>query len=286
MNTVRQRSYENRDMLVSIAQYFSVSNALPLTLIAGPCQLESREHALFMADSIAKVALKLKINFVFKTSFDKANRSSIDGARGIGIEKATRIFDDIHRNIGCPIITDIHETAQIAEIEDHVDILQIPALLCRQTDLLISAGKSQKTVNIKKGQFLSPYDIQNIVDKVLSTHNSNILLTERGTSFGYNTLVNDMRGLEIMKDTGFPVIFDATHSIQQPGILGKSSGGERRFIKTLSRAATAVGIAGIFLETHNDPTSAPCDGPCMLPLQELEALLVEIMQIDAVIKNY
>lgn len=264
---------------------FVIANNKPLTLIAGPCQLESRDHAMFMAEAILSVASKLRINFIFKTSFDKANRASVNSKRGVGLDAAMMIFDDIRCNIGCPIVTDIHEAYQADIVAGHVDVIQIPALLCRQTDLLLSAAKTGKIVNVKKGQFLSPYDMLNVIEKVKSCGNDSILLTERGTSFGYNTLVNDMRGLQIMRDMGYPVVFDATHSVQQPGYLGTSSGGQKQFIGCLTRAAVAVGVAGIFIETHNAPDTAPCDGQCMLPLADLEQLLIQVMEIDAIVKK-
>lgn len=275
-----------------------ISNNLPIVLIAGPCQLESRDHAIMIAEKIATICEKIKIQFIFKTSFDKANRTSHNTIRGIGLKAAIPIFEEIKNTIGCPILTDIHDISHPQMLGDSVDILQIPAFLCRQTDLVITAAKSKKIVNIKKGQFLAPWDMQNVVDKIVkytekntpsednNSEDNNILLTERGTSFGYNTLVNDMRALPIMAKTGYPVIFDATHSVQQPGGLGGASGGQRDFIGPLVRAAVAVGIAGLFIETHNDPDNAPSDGPCMLPLDKLESVIQKAIDIDNVVKSY
>ena len=271
---------------ISIAE-FNISNDLPFILIAGPCQMESRKHALMMADGLYEICKKLNINLIYKSSFDKANRSSVHSKRGIGLTEALPIFKEIKELYKLPILTDVHNEEQIAEIaqSDIVDILQIPAFLCRQTDLLKAAAKSKKIVNVKKGQFLAPWDMQNIVDKIDHFDNKNILLTERGASFGYNTLVSDMRSLEIMAETGCPVIFDATHSVQQPGGLGGSSGGQRKFVKTLARAAAAVGVAGIFAEVHQDPDNAPSDGPCMLKLDDLEDFLIQIRDLDNITKK-
>ncbi|MDJ1406825.1 MAG: 3-deoxy-8-phosphooctulonate synthase [Candidatus Midichloria sp.] len=263
-----------------------IANNLPFLLISGPCQIESKEHALETAYTIAEITKKLGINYIYKSSFDKANRTSIEGQRGIGLEKALEIFAEIKKQIKCPILTDVHLPEQCKIVSEYVDILQIPAFLCRQTDLLIAAGHTGKAVNIKKGQFLAPQNMRNAADKVASTGNQNILLTERGVSFGYNNLVNDMRALPIMAKTGYPVIFDATHSVQQPEGLGLSSGGQREFIKPLARAAVATGIAGIFIETHLNPDRAPSDGPCMLPLSELEELLTELIEFDQIAKKY
>ncbi len=263
-----------------------IANDLPFVLIAGPCQIESSQHAVDIAGDIAEITSELNIGFIYKSSFDKANRTSIKSKRGIDIEKAIGIFDEIKRQIKCPILTDIHQPEQAAILAPHVDVLQIPALLCRQTDLIVAAATTGKCVNIKKGQFLAPHDISNAVGKCTAVNNANIMLTERGTSFGYNMLVNDMRGLQVMKLTGYPVIFDATHSVQQPGGLGTVSGGQREFIETLARAAIATGIAGLFIETHNDPDNAPSDGPCMLPLSVLKDLLVRIKAIDDVVKSF
>ena len=271
---------------ISVAE-FNISNDLPFILIAGPCQMESRKHALMMADGLYEICKKLNINLIYKSSFDKANRSSVHSKRGIGLTEALPIFKEIKELYKLPILTDVHNEEQIAEIaqSDIIDILQIPAFLCRQTDLLKAAAKSKKIVNVKKGQFLAPWDMQNIVDKIDHFDNKNILLTERGASFGYNTLVSDMRSLEIMAETGCPVIFDATHSVQQPGGLGGSSGGQRKFVKTLARAAAAVGVAGIFAEVHQDPDNAPSDGPCMLKLDDLEDFLTQIRDLDNITKK-
>ena len=263
-----------------------ISNELPLVLIAGPCQIESKEHALETAHSISQIAQKLGIGYIYKSSFDKANRTSLNTKRGVGLEKALDIFAAIKKQVRCPVLTDVHLPEQCEVIEPYVDILQIPAFLCRQTDLLVAAGKTKKIINIKKGQFLAPESMKSAAEKIVSTGNQNILFTERGVSFGYNTLINDMRALPIMARTGYPVIFDATHSVQQPGLLGSASGGQREFIRPLSRAATAVGIAGVYIETHFEPDNAPSDGPCMLPLAQLESLLIELMQFDKIAKNY
>lgn len=260
-------------------------NDLPLTLIAGPCQLESRGHAFDMAGSLKEMAERLRIGFVYKTSFDKANRTSLKGKRGLGLAKALPIFAALRDRLGVPILTDVHQPDQCAELAEVVDVLQIPAFLSRQTDLLIAAAKTGKVVNIKKGQFLAPWDMRQVLAKVVDSGNRNVLLTERGASFGYNTLVSDMRALPIMAETGAPVIFDATHSVQQPGGQGSSSGGERRFVSVLARAAVAVGVAGVFIETHQDPDNAPSDGLSMLPLGELPALVEELQRIDAIAKS-
>lgn len=260
-------------------------NDLPFSLIAGPCQMETRDHTMMMAESLTKLAEKLGIGLVYKTSFDKANRTSVSGQRGAGLEKALPIFQEIKDTFGCPVLTDVHNEAQCAIVGEVVDILQIPAFLCRQTDLLLAAAATGKVVNVKKGQFLAPNDMANVVKKVEAGGNENIMLTERGSSFGYNTLVNDMRALPIMAATGYPVIFDTTHSVQQPGGLGGSSGGQREFIAPLARAAIAVGVAGIFAETHQDPDNAPSDGPCMVPLGGMEELLTSLQAIDRVVKN-
>ena len=259
-------------------------NNLPLSLIAGPCQLESRDHALMMAEALKTITDNLGIGFVFKASFDKANRTSADSPRGAGIYQAVKTFREI-KSMGIPTLTDIHENWQVEEIALAVDCLQIPALLCRQTNLLKVAAMSRMPINVKKGQFMAPHDMQNVVDKLNGFGNDNIILTERGTSFGYNNLVADMRGLPIMARSGCPVVFDATHSAQSPGSLGKSSGGDRAASRTLSRAATAVGIAGILIETHQDPDNAPSDGPCMTHLKDMPDLLKRLMEIDQVVKN-
>lgn len=260
-------------------------NHLPLTLIAGPCQMESREHAFEIAGSLKEICGKLGIGLVYKSSFDKANRTSLSGKRGLGLDKAMGVFADIKAELGLPVITDVHTEAQCAEVAEVVDILQIPAFLCRQTDLLVAAANTGKVINVKKGQFLAPWDMKNVLAKVTDSGNSNVLLTERGASFGYNTLVSDMRSLPIMAGFGAPVVFDATHSVQQPGGQGGSSGGQREFVETLSRAAVAVGVAALFIETHEDPDNAPSDGPNMVPLTEMPRLLETLMAFDAVAKR-
>ena len=256
----------------------------PIAIFAGPCQMESRAHALEMAAGLKEIAARLGIGLVYKSSFDKANRTSLTGKRGIGLEGALPVFAEIREKLGLPVVTDVHEIDQCARVAPVVDVLQIPAFLCRQTDLLIAAARTQRVVKIKKGQFLAPWDMKNVVAKVTGSGNANVLVTERGASFGYNTLVVDMRALPIMAQTGAPVIFDATHSVQQPGGQGTSSGGDRRFVPVLARAAVAVGIAGLFIETHQDPDTAPSDGPNMVPLKALEGLLAELMAIDRVVK--
>ncbi len=263
-----------------------ISNKKPLTLIAGPCQLESEQHAIEMVRKIKKITSKLKINFIYKTSFDKANRTSLKSKRGIGLEKSLKIFQKIKKKFNVPILTDVHTVEQCKIISNFVDIIQIPAFLCRQTDLLIAAAKTNKIINIKKGQFLAPWDMINVTKKISDNGNKNILVTERGASFGYNTLVSDMRSLVIMSKNGYPVVFDATHSVQEPGGKGDKSGGQREFIEHLSRAAVAVGVAAIFIETHQDPDNAPSDGPNMLPINKLEVLLKKIIQIDKIVKKY
>jgi 2-dehydro-3-deoxyphosphooctonate aldolase (KDO 8-P synthase) len=261
-------------------------NDLPLALIAGPCQLESRAHALEMASALKEIAAKVGIGLVYKTSFDKANRTSASAARGIGLDAALPIFAEIRDSLKVPVLTDVHDAEQCARVAQAVDVLQIPAFLCRQTDLLIAAAKTGKAVNVKKGQFLAPWDMQNVVAKITGAGNKNVLVTERGVSFGYNTLVSDMRALPILKRTTHaPVIFDATHSVQQPGGQGTSSGGEREFVPVLARAAVAVGVAGVFIETHQDPDKAPSDGPNMMPLKEMEALLRTLLEFDRLAKR-
>jgi 2-dehydro-3-deoxyphosphooctonate aldolase (KDO 8-P synthase) len=260
-------------------------NALPLALMAGPCALESREHALETAAALKEIADRVGIGLVYKSSFDKANRTSATSARGIGLEAALPIFAEIKASLGLSIVTDVHEPDQCAAAAEVVDVLQIPAFLCRQTDLLIAAARTGKPVNVKKGQFLAPWDMRHVVAKIVSAGNPQVLVTERGVSFGYNTLVSDMRALPILAETGAPVIFDATHSVQQPGGQGGTSGGERRFVPVLARAAVAVGVAGVFIETHQDPDKAMSDGPNMVPLAELESLLTELIAIDALIKR-
>jgi 2-dehydro-3-deoxyphosphooctonate aldolase (KDO 8-P synthase) len=261
-----------------------IGNALPLSLFAGPCQLESRAHALEMASALKEISARLGIGLVFKTSFDKANRTSAKSARGIGLAAALPIFAEIRETLGLPIVTDVHGASQCAPVAEAVDVLQIPAFLCRQTDLLIAAAETGRAVKIKKGQFLAPWDMKNVVAKVLAAGNPNVMVTERGVSFGYNTLVSDMRALPILAETGCPVVFDATHSVQQPGGQGTASGGERRFVPVLARAAVAVGVAAVFIETHQDPDRAPSDGPNMLPLSALEALLRELLDLDRLAK--
>ncbi len=260
-------------------------NDLPLALIAGPCQLESREHALEMASALKEIAVRLGIGLVYKTSFDKANRTSAKGARGIGLDASLPIFAEIRSSLGLPVLTDVHDAAQCARVAEAVDILQIPAFLCRQTDLLIAAAQTGRVVNVKKGQFLAPWDMRNVVEKITGAGNARVLVTERGASFGYNTLVSDMRALPELAKTGAPVIFDATHSVQQPGGQGTSSGGQREFVPVLARAAVAVGVAGVFIETHQDPDHAPSDGPNMIPLSEIEPLLRTLMNFDRIAKS-
>ncbi len=260
-------------------------NDLPLTLIAGPCQLESRDHAYMMAGKLKEICGALGIGLIYKTSYDKANRTSISTQRGLGLEKSLEIFKDIKKEFGLPVLTDVHDAHQCAEVAMAVDILQIPAFLCRQTDLLLAAGQTGKTINVKKGQFLAPWDMKHVAAKIASTGNENILLTERGVSFGYNTLVSDMRALPTMAETGYPVVFDATHSVQQPGGQGTTSGGQRHFVATLARAAVAVGVAAVFMETHQDPDNAPSDGPNMVKLNDLKALLEQLQAFDRLAKH-
>jgi 2-dehydro-3-deoxyphosphooctonate aldolase (KDO 8-P synthase) len=261
-------------------------NALPLTLIAGPCALESRDHAFEMASALKEIAARLKIGLVYKTSFDKANRTSAKSPRGIGLNRALTIFSDLRERLRLPVLTDVHTAEQCAPTAAVVDILQIPAFLCRQTDLLVAAAKTGRAINVKKGQFLAPWDMANGVAKITGAGNRNVLVTERGVSFGYNTLVSDLRALPILaRTTGAPVVFDATHSVQQPGGQGTSSGGEREFVPVLARAAVAVGVAAVFIETHHDPDKAPSDGPNMLPLSEIEGLLRKLMELDQIAKR-
>ena len=262
-----------------------ISNKNKFCLIAGPCQLETEQHAMDMSGKIKEITSKLGINFIYKTSFDKANRTSLKGKRGIGLEQSLPIFDKIKKEIKVPILTDIHNIEQCSIISKHVDILQIPAFLCRQTDLLIAAAKTKKIINVKKGQFLAPWDMVNVTKKISDSGNNNILVTERGASFGYNTLVSDMRSLPIMAKNGYPVIFDATHSVQQPGGKGTASDGQREFVEHLSRAAVAVGVAGVFMEVHDDPDNAASDGPNNLRLEDLESLLIKLKQFDEIAKN-
>ena len=263
-----------------------ISNELPITLIAGPCVLESHTHARMMVEQLLKITTDLKINFIYKTSYDKANRTSLNATRGLGLDNSLKIFSELKKEYNIDILTDVHNANDCDLIKDHVDILQIPAFLCRQTDLLIAAAKTNKIINVKKGQFLSPYDMVNVANKVIDSGNKNLLLTERGASFGYNNLVSDMRSLEIMKnEICFPVIFDATHSVQAPGGLGGSSGGDRKFVPVLAKAAVAVGVAGIFMETHNDPDNAPSDGPNMVKIEDMPPLLKKLIEIDNIVKQ-
>lgn len=264
----------------------TVGNDLPFVLIAGPCVLESRNHALEMSEAIKEITAPLNIPFIYKTSFDKANRTSIQGERGMGMKNGLPILAEIRERIGCPILTDVHSAEQCAPVAEVVDVLQIPAFLCRQTDLLKAAAETKKVINIKKGQFLAPWDMINIVKKMESFGNENVLLCERGASFGYNTLVSDMRSLPIMSNTGYPVVFDATHSVQQPGGAGSSSTGERQFVPVLARAAVSVGVAAVFIETHENPDQAPSDGPNMVKLQDLSQLLTELKEFDKLAKAY
>ena len=264
---------------------FEISNNKKISLISGPCQLETEQHAMDMAGSIKEITSKFGIGFIYKTSFDKANRTSLKGKRGAGLDLSLPVFDKIRKEIKVPILTDVHNVEQCSIVSEHVDVLQIPAFLCRQTDLLIAAAKTNKIINVKKGQFLAPWDMVNVTKKISESGNENILVTERGASFGYNTLVSDMRSIPIMAKNGYPIVFDGTHSVQQPGGLGEKSGGQREFVEYLSRAATAVGIAAIFLETHQDPDNAPSDGPNMVPLNKLENLISQIVEIDHLVKN-
>ena len=260
-------------------------NELPLALIAGPCVLESRGHALDMAGALKEIAGQVGIGLVYKTSFDKANRTSAASARGVGLEAALSVFEEIRATFGLPVLTDVHESGQCAEVAAVVDVLQIPAFLCRQTDLLVAAARTGRTVNVKKGQFLAPWDMANVVAKITGAGNSSVMVTERGASFGYNTLVSDLRAIPILARMGAPVIFDATHSVQQPGGRGTASGGEREFVPVLARAAVAVGVAGVFIETHQDPDRAPSDGPNMVPLKDMEELLRRLIAFDKLAKD-
>jgi len=263
----------------------NISNTEPFTLIAGPCQLENEKHALDVANELKKITQKIGLGLIYKSSFDKANRTSLKGKRGAGLEKSLPVFDKIRRNLGIPVLTDIHTVEHCEIVSKHVDILQIPAFLCRQTDLLVAAAKTNKIINVKKGQFLAPWDMVNVTKKIEESGNSNIMVTERGASFGYNTLVSDMRSLPIMAKSGYPVVFDATHSVQQPGGMGDKSGGQREFVEHLARAAVAVGVAAIFMETHPDPDNAPSDGPNMVPLSKMPYLLKQLVEIDKLVKN-
>ena len=263
----------------------SISNTGPFILIAGPCQLESEKHALDVATELKKITEKIGVGLIYKTSFDKANRTSLKGKRGAGLEKSLPVFDKIRKDVGIPVLTDVHTVEQCSIVSQHVDVLQIPAFLCRQTDLLIAAAKTGKVINVKKGQFLAPWDMVNVTKKIEDSGNKNILVTERGASFGYNTLVSDMRSLPIMAKNGYPVVFDATHSVQQPGGMGDKTGGQREFVEHLARAAIAVGVAAVFMETHPDPDNAPSDGPNMVPLSKMPSLLNQLVEIDKLIKN-
>ena len=264
---------------------FIISNDKKICLIAGPCQLESEKHALKMAESIKKICDKIGINLIYKTSFDKANRTSLKSKRGLGLNKSIKIFRKIKDNFEIPVLTDVHDINQCNIVAEAVDVIQIPAFLCRQTDLLVAAAKTKKIVNVKKGQFMAPWDMINVVKKISDSGNNKIILTERGASFGYNTLISDMRSLPIMAKYGYPIVFDATHSVQQPGGYGNKSGGQREFIEYLSKAAVAVGVSALFIETHNDPDNAPSDGPNMLPIKKLENLLKKVVDIDNLIKS-
>jgi 2-dehydro-3-deoxyphosphooctonate aldolase (KDO 8-P synthase) len=273
----------NPVVIVGAARF---GNSLPLALIAGPCALESRDHALETASALKEIAGKVGMDLVYKTSFDKANRTSAKSQRGLGLDRALAIFAEIRQKFGVPVLTDVHEGQQCAAVAEVVDVLQIPAFLCRQTDLLVAAAATGRVINVKKGQFLAPWDMTNVVAKVTGAGNRNVLVTERGASFGYNTLVSDMRALPILaRTTGAPVIFDATHSVQQPGGQGTSSGGEREFVPMLARAAVAVGVAGVFIETHDNPDQAPSDGPTMIPLKQMEAMLRRLLEFDRLAKN-
>ena len=263
---------------------FEIANDKPFTLIAGPCQLENEKHAIKISTELKKITSELGINLIYKTSFDKANRTSLKGKRGLGLDKSLPIFDKIRKEIGVPVLTDVHTAEQCSIVAGHVDVIQIPAFLCRQTDLLIAAAKTGKIINVKKGQFLAPWDMVNVIKKIEESGNKNILITERGASFGYNTLVSDMRALPIMSKYGFPIVFDATHSVQQPGGMGEKSGGQREFVPYLARAAIAVGVGAIFIETHEDPDNAPSDGPNMVPLNDVKTLLKKLSEIDKIVK--
>jgi len=263
----------------------NISNSNVFTLIAGPCQLENEKHALETASKLKEITQKLNLGLIYKTSYDKANRTSLQGKRGAGLEKSLPVFDKIRKELEIPVLTDVHTAEQCEVVSKHVDVLQIPAFLCRQTDLLVAAAKTGKVINVKKGQFLAPWDMKNVVKKIEDSGNKNILITERGASFGYNTLVSDMRALPIMAKIGYPVVFDATHSVQQPGGMGDKSGGQREFVEYLARAAIAVGVGAIFMETHQDPDNAPSDGPNMVPLSKMPNLLKQLVEIDKLIKN-
>ena len=272
------------DQQVTIGK-IKISNRLPITLIAGPCAIESKDHALDMASALAEMTAKLGMGFIYKSSFDKANRTSLHSPRGLGIDQGLAVLAEVKKTIGCPVLTDVHLPDHCAEVGEVVDVLQIPAFLCRQTDLLIAAANTGQVVNVKKGQFLAPWDMRHVVNKLAEAGNPRIMITERGTSFGYNTLVTDMRSLPQLAETGYPVIFDATHSVQQPGGLGGASGGQREYVPTLARAAVAVGVAGVFMETHQDPDNALSDGPNMVPLDQMLGLLKRLFELDALTKS-
>lgn len=274
--------------MTNSAKHFNVGDieigtGLPFSILAGPCQIEGLDHALFMAEKIAAACEEANVKFVYKSSFDKANRSSVSSQRGVGIDEGLEILAKVKSEFGCPVVTDIHDQYQCDKTAEVADILQIPAFLCRQTDLLLAAGKTGAAINVKKGQFLAPWDMKNVAEKIASTGNERIMLCERGTSFGYNTLVSDFRGLPIMAETGYPVVFDATHSVQQPGGLGATTGGDRRMVPVLARAAVAVGCAALFIETHQDPDNAPSDGPNMVPIDELSGLLTQLKAVEAAV---
>lgn len=262
----------------------SIGNDLPLTILAGPCVLESRDHAMMMAAALKDISEKLGVNIIYKTSFDKANRTSLSGVRGMGLADSLPIFEEVKREFDMPVLTDVHTADQCAELAPVIDVLQIPAFLCRQTDLLIAAAKTGRVINVKKGQFLAPWDMKNVINKVVESGNANVMACERGASFGYNTLISDMRAIPIMRDMGCPVVFDATHSVQQPGGLGGASGGQREFVPHLARAAVSIGVAAVFMETHQDPDNAPSDGPNMIKLNEFEGLLADLMAFDQLAK--
>ena len=272
------------DQQVTIGK-IKISNRLPMTLIAGPCAIECKDHALDMASALAEITAKLGMGFIYKSSFDKANRTSLHSPRGLGIDQGLAVLAEVKKTIGCPVLTDVHLPDHCAEVGEVVDVLQIPAFLCRQTDLLIAAANTGQVVNVKKGQFLAPWDMRHVVNKLAEAGNPRIMITERGTSFGYNTLVTDMRSLPQLAETGYPVIFDATHSVQQPGGLGGASGGQREYVPTLARAAVAVGVAGVFMETHQDPDNALSDGPNMVPLDQMLGLLKRLFELDALTKS-
>jgi 2-dehydro-3-deoxyphosphooctonate aldolase (KDO 8-P synthase) len=272
------------DQQVTIGK-IKISNSLPMTLIAGPCAIESKDHALDMASALAEMTAKLGMGFIYKSSFDKANRTSLHSPRGLGIDQGLAVLAEVKKTIGCPVLTDVHLPDHCAEVGEVVDVLQIPAFLCRQTDLLIAAANTGQVVNVKKGQFLAPWDMRHVVNKLAEAGNPRIMITERGTSFGYNTLVTDFRSLPQLAETGYPVIFDATHSVQQPGGLGGASGGQREYVPTLARAAVAVGVAGVFMETHQDPDNALSDGPNMVPLDQMLGLLKRLFELDALTKS-